>query len=507
MQGRNALLQEDLFLSQPISSLIPEDHPLKRIHAVLDLSWLHEEVKDCYCQQNGRPGIDPEAAMRLMIAACVENITKDRALMRRAQTDIAFRWFAGYRLDEKLPDHSSLTRIRQRLGKQRFQQLFERSVQTCAAKGLVLGKVIHIDASLIRADVSWESLTTEYTEAAFEDNTSAEATNDNPENPPPANEEKSSASRGHAHGAKLAAPPSQRKKRAKKKKKKKRSKTDPEATMSTGQRNYHLEPTFKQHTAVDDHAGVIVDATVTTGETSEGKELQTQLKRVEALTGTKPDAVTADAGYAHPGNYGALERQQVTAVIPAQPLRPRKKGTQRIPACRFRYNERYDHVTCPAGKRMHRGARNGNGHVYRACSSDCLQCLLRHRCITPKGRYRTVVIVDDFPALLRARRKKQRGWNEEYKELYNRHRSQVEGVHGRSKAHHGLGRAARRGLDNVQIQAYITAAVMNLKKLVIRGLDRDQLATLMRRTISILGTLRRRWTIEWICCQSIHMAA
>ena len=164
MQGRNALLQEDLFLSQPISSLIPEDHPLKRIHAVLDLSWLHEEVKDCYCQQNGRPGIDPEAAMRLMIAACVENITKDRALMRRAQTDIAFRWFAGYRLDEKLPDHSSLTRIRQRLGKQRFQQLFERSVQTCAAKGLVLGKVIHIDASLIRADVSWESLTTEYTE-------------------------------------------------------------------------------------------------------------------------------------------------------------------------------------------------------------------------------------------------------------------------------------------------------------------------------------------------------
>ncbi len=506
MQGRNALLQEDLFLSQPVSSLIPEDHPLKRLHAVLDLSWLHEEVKDCYCQQNGRPGIDPEAAMRLMIAACVENITKDRALMRRAQTDIAFRWFAGYRLDEKLPDHSSLTRIRQRWGKQRFQELFERSVQTCAAKGLVPGKVIHSDASLIRADVSWESLTTEYAEAVFEDNASAETTDSDQKPQPSKGEVPDSASRGHAHGAKLAAPASQRKKRAKKKKKKKRSKTDPDCTMSTGQRNYHLEPTFKQHTAVDDHAGVIVDATVTTGETSEGKELQSQLKRVEALTGTKPDAVTADAGYAHTANYGALERQEVTAVIPPPPVRPRKKGKQRIPACRFRYNERYNHVTCPAGKRLHRGGPKENGHVYLARSSDCSQCALRTRCITPTARIRTILIVDDFPALLRARRKKQRGWNEEYKELYKRHRSQVEGVHGRSKAHHGLGRAARRGLDNVQIQAYITAAVMNLKKLVIRGLNHDQLATLTRRTMSILGTLRRRWTIECTCCQSLYIA-
>jgi len=134
MQGRNEVFQEDLFLSQPVSSLIPEDHPLKRIHAVLDLSWIHDAVKDCYCQHDGRPGIDPEAAMRLMIAGCVENITKDRALMRRAQTDIAFRWFAGYRLDAKLPDHSSLTRIRQRWGKARFQQLFERSVHECAER-------------------------------------------------------------------------------------------------------------------------------------------------------------------------------------------------------------------------------------------------------------------------------------------------------------------------------------------------------------------------------------
>jgi len=507
MQGRNEALQEDLFLSQPVSSLIPHDHPLKRIHAVLDLSWIHEAVKPYYCQTDGRPSIDPEAAMRLMIAGFVEGIKEDRALMRRAQTDIAFRWFAGYRLDDKLPDHSSLTRLRQRWGKAVFEALFKQSVQCCAEGGLVLGKVIHSDASLIRADVSWESLTTEYTEAVFEDNPMDGVADVDQAPPSPSNEDGMSASRGPAQTTKLAAPAPGRNKRVKKRKKKKRSRTDPDATMATGQRNYHLEPTFKQHTAVDDHAGVIVDATVTTGEVSEGKELLNQLERVEALTGAKPEAITADAGYAHATNYGALERQQVTAVIPPQPVARRKKGTQRIPACRFRYNERYNHVTCPAGKRLLRGARSGNGHVYRARSSDCARCSLRCRCISPKARARTITIVDDYPALLRARRKKRRGWDQEHKTLYNRHRSQVEGVHGRSKAHHGLGRAARRGLDNVQIQAYITAAVMNLKSLAAVGITRARLGAVTRRTLSILGSVRRWWAARFACRQPVEIAA
>jgi hypothetical protein len=112
--GKQERWQEDLFVAGPLSSLIPEDHILKRVDAILDLSWLSELVKDTYCTDNGRRSIDPEAALRLMLAGFFEGITQDRKLMRQAQVNLAMRWFAGYRLHESLPDHSSLTRIRQR---------------------------------------------------------------------------------------------------------------------------------------------------------------------------------------------------------------------------------------------------------------------------------------------------------------------------------------------------------------------------------------------------------
>ena len=114
MQSRKKRWQEDLFVASPLRELVPDDHILKRVDAILDLSWLHEAVRDCYCQDNGRPSIDPESALRLMLAGFFQGIVHDRKLMREAQVNVAIRWFAGYRLDEALPERSSLTRIRQR---------------------------------------------------------------------------------------------------------------------------------------------------------------------------------------------------------------------------------------------------------------------------------------------------------------------------------------------------------------------------------------------------------
>ena len=115
MQSRKAR-QEDLFVASPLRDLVPDDHILKRVDAMLDLSWLHEAVRDRYCQDNGRPSIDPESALRLMLAGFFQGIVHDRKLMREAQVNLAIRWFAGYRLDEALPERSSLTRTRQRWG-------------------------------------------------------------------------------------------------------------------------------------------------------------------------------------------------------------------------------------------------------------------------------------------------------------------------------------------------------------------------------------------------------
>jgi len=104
--------QEDLFVAGPLSQLIPNDHILKQVDKVLDLSWLRNEVTDTYSLTMGRPSIDPESALRLMLAGYFQGIVHDRKLMREAQVNLAIRWFAGFRLHETLPEHSSLTKIR-----------------------------------------------------------------------------------------------------------------------------------------------------------------------------------------------------------------------------------------------------------------------------------------------------------------------------------------------------------------------------------------------------------
>ena len=124
MIGRQDRWQEDLFIAGPFSQLIPEDHILKRVDRVLDLSWLRKEVSSLYDTSLGRPGIDPEAAIRLMISGFFAGIVHDRKLLREAQVNLAMRWFSGYRLHEKLPDHRSLTRIRRRWGEATFKTIF-----------------------------------------------------------------------------------------------------------------------------------------------------------------------------------------------------------------------------------------------------------------------------------------------------------------------------------------------------------------------------------------------
>lgn len=433
MLGRQERWQEDLFVAGPLRDLIPDEHILKRVDAVLDLSWLRDVVRPLYNEQAGRPGIDPEAAVRLMLAGLFQGITSDRKLMREAQVNLAIRWFAAYRLHDKLPDHSSLTRIRQRWGAERFREIFRRTVSQCVEAGLVDGETVHVDATLIRADVSWESLTERHVEKVL-------AENDEAPDPPPRGRPRKSPKRP-----------------------KKYSPTDPDATLTTSCKQYRMEPSYKQHTAVDDEHGVIVDAAVTTGEASEGKELIAQLKRVEANTGIEIERVTADGAYAHGRNYEMLERREIEAVIPPQ---PEAKHPRRIPSRRFKYDARHQIVRCPRGKLLRRSTQNQQGWVYRARPRDCRRCPLRDRCISASTSARIILVGHGYESLLRARRDRQR-WSEVRQRMYERHRWRVEGAHGESKMQHGLRRAARRGLWNVAIQVYLTAAVLNLKRLAV----------------------------------------
>lgn len=200
---------------------------------------------------------------------------------------------------------------------------------------------------------------------------------------------------------------------------------------------------------------------VTTGEASEGLEWAGQVARVETQTGVAVRTVTADGAYAHGRNYEYLEQHGTTPLIPPATER---RTARRIPARRFKYDGHHACVRCPAGKVLRRSTRTPQGWMYRARTGDCRACPLRARCIPPSWAARVIMISEGYEALLRARRRRAR-WGPRERALYARHRWRVEGVHGEAKTCHGLRRAARRGLAKVAIQVYLTAAVMNLKRL------------------------------------------
>lgn len=433
MLGTQDKYQEDLFIAGSLSSLIPNDHILKKVDKILDLSWLRDEVKELYCDLNGRPSIDPESAVKLMLAGFFQGIIFDRKLMREAQVNIAIRWFAGYRLNEQLPHHSSLTRIRQRWGQKRFKMIFQKTVKTCIKAGLVDAETVHIDATLIRANVSWESISEQHIENVLKENKEDKEVESE-------NRERSISKAGNV---------------------KKISKTDSEATLATGNSNFRMEPSYKQHTSVDDKSGVILDVQTTTGEVNEGKKLIQQIESIEKVTGQKIKRLTADSGYGHGKNYKELEERGIKSIIP--PPRERKQS-KKIPVRRFKYNSKHKIIKCPIGKTLNQKSKHKLGWIYAARSIDCQKCRLKKRCISKTAKFRAIVIVDGYESLLRARRERGK-WSQEKYDLYKRHHWQIEGRHGEAKTQHGLKRAIRRGIENMAIQVYLTAAVMNLKRI------------------------------------------
>ena len=106
--GRKERDQLELFMTGSLRQLVPDDHVLARVDRVLDLSWLRAEVAGLYCEANGRPGIDPEVAVRLMLAGFLLGIVHDRRMLREAQVNLAIRWFVGYGLHEEAPRPSTM---------------------------------------------------------------------------------------------------------------------------------------------------------------------------------------------------------------------------------------------------------------------------------------------------------------------------------------------------------------------------------------------------------------
>jgi transposase len=155
MMGQRKSEQGQLFYSFDLDAVVPGDHLARRIAAVLDLSWLRRELAPHY-SHTGRPSIDPELMIRMLVIGYVFAIRSERALCREVQLNLAYRWFCGLGIEDKIPDHSTFTRARNERFCEHdiFRQVFERVVSACIKARLVGGIGFAVDASLIAADAN-----------------------------------------------------------------------------------------------------------------------------------------------------------------------------------------------------------------------------------------------------------------------------------------------------------------------------------------------------------------
>jgi transposase len=144
-----------------LEALVPANHLYRQLDAQLDLSFVRDWVKDCYAD-GGRPSVDPAVFFRLQLVMYLEGLRSERQLMRLAADRLSVRWFLGYGLDESLPHHSTLTRIRERYGLEIFRCFFDAIVEQCIEAGLVWGKELYFDATKVEANASLDSVQTRF---------------------------------------------------------------------------------------------------------------------------------------------------------------------------------------------------------------------------------------------------------------------------------------------------------------------------------------------------------
>jgi transposase len=361
MMGRLKRDQEQLFYSFCLEEAVPDDHLVRAIAAVLDLSWVHDELEPYYSRL-GRPSIDPALMIRLLIVGYVFAIRSERALCREVQVNLAYRWFCGLSIEDKLPDHSAFSRARNERFRDSdiFRHVFERVVAACIAAGLVGGEGFAVDASLIAADANkqrsipgkdWDK-------------------NRTPEKASRAVREYLSTLDDAAFGAASGVTP------------KFVSPSDP-AAQWTGAMRGPAFFAYADNYLIDLKFGVIMDVEASRAiRPAEVGAAKTMIERTEQRFDIKPERLAADTAYGSGANLNWLVKDKdIAPHIPVIDKSKREDGT--FSREDFTLDKERNVYTCPAGKTLtSTGKRVNDGEtiLFRASSHDCGPCPLKSKC-------------------------------------------------------------------------------------------------------------------------------
>jgi transposase len=453
MMGRRKGEQGHLFYAFDLEAVVPEDHQVRRIALVLDLSWVRGELAPHY-SHTGRPSIDPELMIRMLILGYVLAIRSERALCREVQLNLAYRWFCGLGIEDEIPDHSAFTRARNErfCNHDVFRGVFERVVSSCIKAGLVGGKGFAVDASLIAADAN-KCRSTPGDEWSHEIDpvTARRAVRDylaNLDEP--------------AWGAatdvvpKFVAP------------------ADPAAQWTGALRNAAFFA-YADNYLIDVKFGIIMDVEASRAiRQAEVGASQTMIERTEATFGLKPDWLVADTAYGSaPNLHFLVDEKSIAPHIPVIDKSQRDDGT--FSREDFAYDKERDCYVCFNGKVLlrssgSRGSRGDDMISYFSRVADCRDCPLKSRCC-PNSPSRKITrhIYEAARDVARAIAK-----TPAYEQT-RRDRKKVEMLFAHLKRILRLGRLRLRGPAGAQFEFTLAAIAQNLRriaKLTFRPPDR-----------------------------------
>ena len=455
-----------LYYQLSLDHLVPQSHLLRHIAELIDLSFVYPLARPYY-SHTGQPSVDPVVIFKTLLIGYLYGITSERRLMAEIQVNLAYRWFLGYDLDEAIPDHSVLSKARARFSMGVFERFFQRSVEMCREAGLLSEGPIYVDTTLVQAAASMDSLVQkeevikpplsirDYVQRLYTEN-----------DPPHQEEETLQPPTTQPSVCDTGVPPRYRKSRPDGHRRKANdeliSKTDPEATV-VSRRGFDLRLYYKAHMAVAGRKGqVITSAVATTGAQADEHLLGEVLWQHRRLSRVPFREVVADAKYGTMANYLYLHQAGLRAFIPSRRHEQGPGGIWRRQ--NFRYFPDDDVFLCPAGKPMKRFTKRTSTQriSYRVEKEACRTCPFCERCI-PSGRERTISRFFDHELIDEAEVRVSSPLGQK---LLHERKVRAEGVFALAKELHGLRRTRFKGREKVQVQLWLTAAAMNVKRAI-----------------------------------------
>lgn len=448
-----------------LEALVPEDNFYRKVEAMLDLSFVRDLVRDCYSFRMGRPSVDPVVFFKLQLIMFFEGIRSERQLMEMVNMRLDHRWYIGYDLNEKVPDHSALSKIRDRYGLEMFQQFFEQIVELCIEAGLVWGKELYFDASQVEANASMDSLVPRvdlHLAAQFNPEPLAfPEPGVIPASPSaPARPVQNLAER--YTGKRLAGryrPTSYRRLTDDK-----ISTTDPDAApMKPGFAGY-ARLGYHTHYVVDGgKARIILAALVTPASVMDNTPMLDLERWVRFRWWLHPEIAVADSKYGTIYNLVGLKQDGLRAYMPPH-NQERQKHDPLYPSSHFRYDAQHDHYLCPQGQVLSfkYAVATTQVSIYQAKKRVCDDCPVQTQC--RRGKYGRSITRSFFQEDV----ERVEGYQATaaYQKAMRKRQVWIEPLFGEAKQWHTMRKFRLHGLVKVNIQGLLTAAGQNIKRLL-----------------------------------------